>query len=319
MALIESMITEDGIVERNKIKDSIDLLKEFEPMALALDPEGYYLTYSGGKDSDTNLEICLMSGVKFSVNYNITSVDPPEVVKHIKRTREVLKGMGINLYMHPPDVFTTGPFKGLRKNMWRLIVHKKMPPTRTKRYCCAAFKENGGRGKFCITGVRWAESVRRKKDRRALEIFTSKKENRKLFNDNDDDRRQFEYCSTKGKRVVNPIISWEDYEVWEFLKLRRTPYCKYYDEGWDRIGCIGCPIGGTKGQEEDFERFPYIKILYIKAFDDMLEYMRSEGNKIRGWKTGDDVFEWWLYSADKEQYELLGQTNIFGGDEYDED
>lgn len=311
MALVESIITEKGIVERDKVKVSIDLLKEFEPMALTLDPEGYYLTYSGGKDSDTNLEICLQSGVKFTANYNITTVDPTKCVQHIKQTRERLKGLGINLYMHSPDIFTTGPFKGLRKNMWRLIVHKMMPPTRICRYCCSELKEKGGKDKLCITGVRWAESTQRK-SRKPIEIVTVKKKDRKLFNDNDDERRQFEHCMQKGKRVINPIINYSDYDVWEFLKGNKVDYCKLYDEGEKRIGCIGCPMQGTHGQEEDFAKYPYIKQQYIKAFDMMLERMWSKGIKTT-WKTGKEVFNWWLYAADEEQkYILEGQINMFG-------
>lgn len=230
MALVENIITEKGIIERDKVKASIDLLREFEPMALELDPyDGYYLTYSGGKDSDTNLEICLESRVKFTANYNITTVDPSECIKHIKKVRERLKGLGIKLNMHSPDIFTTGPFKGLRKNMWRLIVHKKMPPTRRCRYCCSELKEKGGKGKLCITGVRWEESTQRK-NRKPLEVVTPKKKDKKLFNDNDKDRRLFENCMQKGKRVINPIINYSDCDVWEFLKDNKVDYCKLREE-----------------------------------------------------------------------------------------
>ena len=160
--LNELVMSFDGnVIERSKIKNSIELLKEFEPMALQLHQDGYYLTYSGGKDSDTNLELCLMAGIKFTANYNITGIDPVGALKHIKRQRERLLKIGINLYMHTPNKFTTGPFKGMTKNMWRLIVHKMMPPTRIMRYCCDSLKEHGGKGLLCITGVRWDESTKR--------------------------------------------------------------------------------------------------------------------------------------------------------------
>lgn len=67
----------------DKPKNSIALLQEFEPMALELHPNGYYLCYSGGKDSDTILDIALESGVKFTAHYNITGIDPKEAVVHI--------------------------------------------------------------------------------------------------------------------------------------------------------------------------------------------------------------------------------------------
>jgi phosphoadenosine phosphosulfate reductase len=161
--------------EVDKIKKSIDLLREFEPMALSLHSDGYYLLYSGGKDSDATLEIAIKAGVKFTAHYQVTGIDPTELVVHVKETRERLASIGgIKLEMHPPEIFTTGPYKGLRKNMWRLIVHKTMPPTRICRYCCDHLKERGGKGRLCLTGVRWHESTKRK-GRRPLEIVTSKK------------------------------------------------------------------------------------------------------------------------------------------------
>lgn len=295
--------------EENKIDIAIDLLKTFEQMALELNPEGFYLTYSGGKDSDALLQVVIESGVKFVAHYNITGIDPKEAVIHIKKTRERLRGQGFSLVMDPPEKFRTGPFKGLSKNMWRLIIHKMMPPTRKCRFCCEHLKERGGRGYICLTGVRWEESTKRK-SRRPLEIVTANKKDKKLFNDNDEGRMQFENCMQKGKRVLNPLIGWLTEDVWELLNSRKLPYCKKYDEGYTRIGCLGCPNSGSKGQERDFENYPYIKKLYILAFHLMLEYMWSRGIQTR-WKTGEDVFEWWLYATEKEQEEFIdGQVEM---------
>ena len=49
-----------------------------------------------------------------------------------------------------------------KESMWQLIERKRMPPTRIARYCCEKLKEGGGKGKLKITGVRWAESPRRR-------------------------------------------------------------------------------------------------------------------------------------------------------------
>lgn len=309
--MLEELIINDAsqIVTRYKPDVSIALLREFEPMALALHPDGYYLTYSGGKDSDTDLQIAIESGVKFTVHYNITGIDPKEAVIHIKETRQRIALLGIHLYMHSPERFTTGPYKGLQKNMWRLIVHKMMPPTRICRYCCDHLKERGGIGRLCITGVRWDESTQRK-GRKPLEIVTPKRRDKKLFNDNDEGRLQFENCMQKGKRVINPIIGWTTEDIWEFLKDRKVPYCKLYDCGVQRIGCTGCPTIGAAGQEEGFERYPYVKELYLNAFKLMLEYMWSRGIET-SWKNEHEVFEWWLYAADKEQKKVIeGQIEM---------
>lgn len=47
----------------DKIKYSIDLLKKSEKMALEMDPEnGFYLAFSGGKDSQVLYHLAVMGG-----------------------------------------------------------------------------------------------------------------------------------------------------------------------------------------------------------------------------------------------------------------
>lgn len=186
--------------------------------------------------------------------------------------------------------------------MWDLIVKKLMPPTRIVRYCCSELKEEGGNGRFVITGVRWAESSKRKNTRKSLDfdVYGSQskkaKQNREKFNlmnDNDKKRNMIENCIIKGKHVLNPIIDWTDEEVWEFINRFNIPYCQLYDCGFKRLGCVGCPIGGPKHMKFEFKRYPHIKKLYIKAFDRMLE-ARKEKSLQTEWKTGQEVFDWWI-------------------------
>jgi hypothetical protein len=52
------------------------------------------------------------------------------------------------------------------------------------------------------TGVHWEESNQRKA-RKPFEIVTSKKKDKKLFNDNDEGRQLIENCMQKWERVIN--------------------------------------------------------------------------------------------------------------------
>lgn len=61
-----------------KVRKSIERLKLFEP------EDGYYLAFSGGKDSVTCKALLDMAGVKYDATYRVTSVDPPELVRFIK-------------------------------------------------------------------------------------------------------------------------------------------------------------------------------------------------------------------------------------------
>ena len=49
---------------QDKINYSIDLIRRAESLALKMNPEGFYLAFSGGKDSQVIYELAKMAGVK---------------------------------------------------------------------------------------------------------------------------------------------------------------------------------------------------------------------------------------------------------------
>ena len=276
---------------RDKVKIAIDRLQVFEP------PEGYYLAFSGGKDSQCIYHLAKEAGVKFDAHYNLTTADPPELVWFIKKNY--------------PDVSRDRP----KETMWQLIPRKLMPPTRLARYCCQELKEGGGEGRIVVTGVRWAESVRRKQTRGIAEVLgKSKKTNYILLNDNEQKRMMFENCTKKGKRIVNPIIDWEDEDVWEYIHTRNIEYCKLYDEGFKRLGCIGCPMAGKDGMLHQFERWPKFKQAYMRAFQRMLDTRKTKGLE-NNWETPEDVFNWWVYGQNRKDKEIEGQIDLLSSEE----
>jgi phosphoadenosine phosphosulfate reductase len=122
-------------------KTPVDLaiarMREFEP------PEGYYLAFSGGKDSLCLKVLADLAGVKYDAHYSLTTVDPPELVRYIRE--------------HHPDVAVDRP----PLSMWELILKQRSAPTRRQRFCCEDLKETGGVGRMVLTGIRAEESSRR--------------------------------------------------------------------------------------------------------------------------------------------------------------
>ena len=116
----------------------------------------------------------------------------------------------------------------------------------------------------------------------------------------------FRICPTKSSNILNPIIDWTTEEVWEFIHAYNIPYCKLYDEGYTRLGCIGCPM--SSNAKEELERFPKYKRAYIKAFERMLEVNKAKGKETE-WKTGEDVMTWWL-ETDKERKERRNAKSL---------
>ena len=114
-----------------------------------------------------------------------------------------------------------------------------------------------------------------------------------LNNDNEESRKMVEQCYKQTKTVVNPIIDWTDEDVWEFIHEYDVPYCKLYDEGYTRLGCIGCPMGTVEHRKEELERYPKYKRAYLKAFERMIAE-RKLGKLPTVWKHGTEVLQWYI-------------------------
>ena len=296
---------------------AIERLKAASEMSLNYYGLPLVITDSGGKDSSVCKELAIRAGIPFEVMHNHTTADAPETVRFVRSEAKRFEDLGIKYTINMPT------YKGAPVSMWSLIPQKLMPPTRLVRYCCSVLKETGGSGRFITTGVRWDESNSRKNNRGIYErIAADKKKNVILNNDNDDRRMLFENCRLKAKRVVNPIIDWKEEDVWDFLgegtqvlcgaynvTANGIPVNPLYDEGWCRVGCVGCPMAGKKCREAEFIRWPKYKDLYIKAFDNMLKERERKGKLEGSWRmgaSGRDVFNWWM------EYDILpGQMDIF--------
>lgn len=216
------MLSQVNLSGYNMVEISISRIAEYEP------PEGYYGAFSGGKDSIVVKDLAARAGVKIEWHMNMTSIDPPQLVRYIKQ--------------HHPDVIRHKPIT----TMWKLIAEKKMPPTRLARYCCEVLKEGGGRGHFVITGVRAAESVKRAK-RRMIEVHridTTTRYLHPIFDWTDAD--VWEYIR------MNNLPHCELYD---------PPYNQR------RIGCIGCPNGNRREQFKIWPRHEQMYRRAIEKLD----------------------------------------------------
>ena len=257
---------------QKKMMYSIELLKKAESLALAYggSSSGYYLAFSAGKDSQALYHIAELAGVKFDAHMNLTSVDPPEVIRFVKKSY--------------PEVDLIKP----KKSIYQLAVEKQILPTMRVRWCCAEYKEMSGAGRVTLIGIRHQESSRRAK-RNEVEISSrkfsgtlegldeyrqelkAKRARRKSKKDgvnitNADQEQTLGCISGKESILISPIIHWTEEDVWEFLnKVMEVPHCSLYDEGWHRLGCIGCPMSSRKQKIIENQRYPHVKRNWIKA------------------------------------------------------
>lgn len=280
------------------------LVRRAERLALEYDAEdGFYNTFSGGKDSQALYYIVKMAKVKFKTHMSLTSVDPADVIRFVKREYP-------SVVRHKPKM-----------SMFADAVEKQILPTMRVRWCCADFKESAGAGKVTLIGIRAQESNRRAK-RNEVEVsnrtfsgnlsqFFSwsesekekklKKLKRKLNEDEFSVSTDNEVHCINGKDsiLISPIFQWTEQDVWYFLnEIIHAPHCSLYDEGYTRIGCILCPMATPKSKRRDVERFPHVKRGWIKA----IKAIRGGGVFLEG-------YIWWNLPATISRV-IMGQQTL---------
>jgi len=277
--MAQMVFTQEGHLS-DRTKTSIERIQMFVPR-----DKPYYLAFSGGKDSIVIKDLCEKAGVSFETHHNLTGIDPPDLYRYMKKEHTDV------IYHRPGEAY------------FQLIKINGLP-SRWTRWCCSVFKEGGGNGRTVITGVRWSESNARSKrqeiefDRYGSQSKDAIKNRLTFENEGDDEkRRMIEACQTKGKHILNPIIDWTDKDVWAYIKKNELPYCELYDCGFDRIGCVGCPLASPKNRLKAFERYPQFERAYIRSIDHILNHYLPE----HGWKhdyvDAKDCFDDWVQNG----------------------
>ena len=75
--------TLEGVIDKELV--AIERIKQYEP------EEGYYVAFSGGKDSIVVYDLVKRADVKHDAHINITTVEPPEVLHFVRTTSVSIK------------------------------------------------------------------------------------------------------------------------------------------------------------------------------------------------------------------------------------
>ena len=251
-----------GLSYEEKLEKSLLTIREYEAAALKADPAGYYVCDSYGKDSTVLVDLFRKAGVKFTAHHSLTTIDPPELIHFGRR--------------HHLDTVAHRPKIPLLK---KLAESNKGPPTRILRWCCADYKESSGNGGVKAIGVRASESPRRAATWRVVT-----------------------HDRNSDTLVVAPILYWTDNDIWHHIRINGTPYCSLYDEGFKRLGCVGCPMSSRR--KEEFARWPGYEKAWKTAFRkfwDKWHGVPREDGKPRWFdkpesncKSWEDLWTWWM-------------------------
>jgi phosphoadenosine phosphosulfate reductase len=244
----------------DKVKITIERIKQFEP------PEGYFLAFSGGKDSVVLERLADIAEVSYQCYFSQTTVDPPELLDFINN-----KYNGVH-WLKP------------KQSMWKLVIYNKFPPTRLMRYCCAELKECHGSGRLLLTGIRSQESNTRKK-RQMVEQCRTDPRKRYVHPIIDWTEEEVWEFIQEHKLPYCDLYKDPDYpksEHWELPELNNS---------FNRIGCVMCPMGSKKQRAFEAKRFPNFYRAWLRTFDKLIELYPDNYTTF---KSGRDIMNWWL-------------------------
>lgn len=249
---------EMGVSLEEKIAAAIELLKEQQP------DNPYYGCFSGGKDSIVIKQLALLAGIETTWNYNVTTIDPPPLIRYIKK--------------HHRDINWIKPKKPF---FYRMKEKARIPMRRPRnsRWCCEEYKEQKSpRGAVLIMGIRAEESRQRAASWQEITFH----------------RRSKTFA-------IAPILHWSSNDIWEFIDQYDLPYCELYDQGFDRLGCVGCPLTGKAKKKLEFERWPRYEEFWKNGFRFIWE--KRAGSRQKNGKewfgsaffnSWEEMFNWWL-------------------------
>lgn len=178
-----------------------------------------FVSFSGGKDSTVTADLVTraLSNPKILHIFGDTTLEfEPYTYEYIKRFKMAHK--------QTPVVTAKNKEKNFEE-LCELIG----PPSRVMRWCCTIFKTGAIQKKMkslfadkkrilTFYGIRWSESVSRSK-------YEKESDSPKI---------------TKQK-IVSPIISWRDFDVWLYILTTRIDFNEAYRLGYARVGCWCCP------------------------------------------------------------------------------
>ncbi len=63
------------------------------------------------------------------------------------------------------------------------------------------------------------------------------------------DLAESEFDADNGLQKYNPLASWSEAEVWEYVRRFEVPYSALHDKGYPSIGCAPCTRAITRGED----------------------------------------------------------------------
>lgn len=241
-----------------------------------------YVSFSGGKDSTVLLHLVRsIYGEDVKAVFVDTGLEYPEIKDFVKQTpnvdvvkpemsfREVLKTQG----------YPVG--SKMVSRMVRTIRNETPNNQATRTLYLTGIKQDGTKSKYFKLAKKWHPLINAPFDvsekccdymkKKPFDKYV-KKTGLKPYSGvmaSDSQLRRGSYlqsgCNSFKTMMSIPLAIWTEADVWEYLLKYNVPYCKIYDMGEKRTGCIFCLFGIQ--MEKSPNRFERMKKTHPKLYD----------------------------------------------------
>ena len=255
-----------------KIKLSLDRIRKFYDYFNG----NVYISFSGGKDSTVLLNLVRSLYPKIPAVFVNTGLEYPEIVKFVKTKENVIwikpkmnfKDV-IEKYGYPvvskevakqireirntkSDKLKNRRLYGINKksgrlsDKWKYLINA---PFKISDYCCDVMKKRPFKVWEKQTGNKPIIGMMVSDSRSRLRLYI-KSGGCNAFN--------------ASRPTSNPLMVWNENDIWEYIRKYNIPYSSIYDMGYHRTGCMFCMFGVHL--EKKPNRFQLMERTHLKLY-----------------------------------------------------
>ena len=262
----------EGYDLRVKVELSKKKIREFYRK---LDGE-VYVSFSGGKDSTVLLNLVRQEYPKVPAVFADTGLEYPEIRSFVKTIPNVI---WVKPKMNFKEVIEKYGYPVVSKKVSRSIYDLKHPTDNNiavRNLYMTGIKRDGSKTKSFKLAKRWHKLVDAPfiMSDKCCQIIKKRpmKDFKNVYIGNmasDSVQRRLSYlqtgCNNFGKSQSTPLAFWLEQDVWGYIRGNNLPYCKIYDTGVKRTGCMFCMFGVHLEKEPN--RFQLMKGTHPKIWD----------------------------------------------------